>query len=116
MYIVSFENFFKAKMGFQQGRGLGKYEQGRVEIVEMSKQKGRRGLGLSLGGFEASEMEWDFEKDVVRAKYQILFYFVCIFYNKYDLKSADKYLSMKSFLLHSKLLYTNLQYILLGYM
>lgn len=41
-----------AKMGFREGEGLGKYGQGRKEIVETSKQKGRRGLGLILKGFE----------------------------------------------------------------
>lgn len=54
-----------AKMGFQQGMGLGKFGQGRVDPVEMSKQKGRRGLGLSLKGFEASNVEWNFDEDVV---------------------------------------------------
>ncbi|XP_063774937.1 cap-specific mRNA (nucleoside-2'-O-)-methyltransferase 1 [Pseudophryne corroboree] len=41
-----------AKMGFREGEGLGKYGQGRKEIIETSKQKGRRGLGLILKGFE----------------------------------------------------------------
>ncbi|XP_068088782.1 cap-specific mRNA (nucleoside-2'-O-)-methyltransferase 1 [Hyperolius riggenbachi] len=41
-----------AKMGFREGEGLGKYGQGRKEIVETSNQKGRRGLGLILKGFE----------------------------------------------------------------
>ncbi|XP_075060543.1 cap-specific mRNA (nucleoside-2'-O-)-methyltransferase 1 [Mixophyes fleayi] len=41
-----------AKMGFREGEGLGKYSQGRKEIIETSKQKGRRGLGLILKGFE----------------------------------------------------------------
>ncbi|XP_040286721.1 cap-specific mRNA (nucleoside-2'-O-)-methyltransferase 1 [Bufo bufo] len=41
-----------AKMGFREGEGLGKYGQGRKEIVEASNQRGRRGLGLILQGFE----------------------------------------------------------------
>ncbi|KAG8430548.1 hypothetical protein GDO86_020403 [Hymenochirus boettgeri] len=41
-----------AKMGFREGEGLGKFGQGRKEIVETSNQKGRRGLGLVLKGFE----------------------------------------------------------------
>ncbi|NP_001123814.1 cap-specific mRNA (nucleoside-2'-O-)-methyltransferase 1 [Xenopus tropicalis] len=41
-----------AKMGFREGEGLGKFGQGRKEIVETSKQKGRRGLGMVLKGFE----------------------------------------------------------------
>ncbi|XP_059052007.1 cap-specific mRNA (nucleoside-2'-O-)-methyltransferase 1 [Achroia grisella] len=35
-----------SNMGFKPGRGLGKREDGRVEPVEASTQKGRRGLGL----------------------------------------------------------------------
>nr|XP_056709258.1 cap-specific mRNA (nucleoside-2'-O-)-methyltransferase 1 [Euleptes europaea] len=41
-----------AKMGFKEGEGLGKYGQGRQEVVEASQQKGRRGLGLTLKGFD----------------------------------------------------------------
>ncbi|XP_053316574.1 cap-specific mRNA (nucleoside-2'-O-)-methyltransferase 1 [Spea bombifrons] len=41
-----------AKMGFREGEGLGKFGQGRKEIIETSKQRGRRGLGLILKGFE----------------------------------------------------------------
>ncbi|XP_029422801.1 cap-specific mRNA (nucleoside-2'-O-)-methyltransferase 1 isoform X1 [Nannospalax galili] len=41
-----------AKMGFREGEGLGKYSQGRKDILEASNQKGRRGLGLTLQGFD----------------------------------------------------------------
>ncbi|OCT79566.1 cap-specific mRNA (nucleoside-2'-O-)-methyltransferase 1-like isoform X1 [Xenopus laevis] len=41
-----------AKMGFREGEGLGKFGQGRKEIIESSNQKGRRGLGMVLKGFE----------------------------------------------------------------
>lgn len=48
-----------AKMGFREGEGLGKYGQGRKEIVETSNQKGRRGLGLILKGFEKDlNVDW----------------------------------------------------------
>lgn len=48
-----------AKMGFREGEGLGKYGQGRKEIVETSNQKGRRGLGLILKGFEKElDVDW----------------------------------------------------------
>ncbi|CAJ0968054.1 unnamed protein product [Ranitomeya imitator] len=48
-----------AKMGFREGEGLGKFGQGRKEIVETSKQKGRRGLGLILKGFEKElNIDW----------------------------------------------------------
>ncbi|KAJ8309113.1 hypothetical protein KUTeg_013987 [Tegillarca granosa] len=63
---TDFAQRMMAKMGYQKGKGLGKNEQGRVEIVESSKQRGRRGLGLQLKGLEASnEAEWDFEADEI---------------------------------------------------
>ncbi|XP_071486988.1 cap-specific mRNA (nucleoside-2'-O-)-methyltransferase 1-like [Diadema antillarum] len=45
-----------AKMGYQAGKGLGKKEEGRVNIIETSKQRGRRGLGLKMEGFEPSSL------------------------------------------------------------
>ncbi|XP_039385955.1 cap-specific mRNA (nucleoside-2'-O-)-methyltransferase 1 [Mauremys reevesii] len=48
-----------AKMGFREGEGLGKYNQGRKDIVEASNQKGRRGLGLTLKGFDGDlNIDW----------------------------------------------------------
>jgi len=52
-------------MGFEKGKGLGKQSQGITEPVEASKQKGRRGLGLEVKGFEAADIDWDFEKETV---------------------------------------------------
>ncbi|CAB4011141.1 cap-specific mRNA (nucleoside-2 -O-)-methyltransferase 1, partial [Paramuricea clavata] len=46
------------KMGFQIGEGLGKFGQGRSNIVEASKQRGRRGLGFEIEGLEADDVEW----------------------------------------------------------
>lgn len=55
-----------ALMGYQAGKGLGKNQQGRTEIVEASKQKGRRGLGLHLAALEPDEdADWDFEAESI---------------------------------------------------
>ncbi|XP_068199313.1 cap-specific mRNA (nucleoside-2'-O-)-methyltransferase 1 isoform X2 [Antennarius striatus] len=48
-----------AKMGYRKGEGLGKFGQGRKEIVEASTQRGRRGLGLTLQGFQGElNIDW----------------------------------------------------------
>ena len=53
-------------MGHKEGKGLGKHSQGRTQIVEASQQRGRRGLGMVVSGFEPSEdIDWDFTKEEV---------------------------------------------------
>lgn len=55
-------------MGYKPGRGLGKKEQGIVEALKASDQKGRRGLGFSLADVVLSEdLKWspDEEKKYV---------------------------------------------------
>ncbi len=51
-------------MGFKEGTGLGKHHQGRVQPIEVSQQRGRRGLGMQIKGLEAEEVEWDSSKEV----------------------------------------------------
>lgn len=53
------------RMGYKAGEGLGKFGQGRSEIVEASKQRGRRGLGFEIEGLQADDVEWvETEKEV----------------------------------------------------
>ncbi|KAK7487035.1 hypothetical protein BaRGS_00021705 [Batillaria attramentaria] len=52
-------------MGYTEGTGLGKHGQGRQQIVETSKQRGRRGLGHVVEGFEPADIEWNFEKEQI---------------------------------------------------
>lgn len=56
-------------MGFREGEGLGKFGQGRKEIVEASTQRGRRGLGLTLQGFQGElNVDWRDEPEVHSSK------------------------------------------------
>ncbi|KAJ7378750.1 Cap-specific mRNA (nucleoside-2'-O-)-methyltransferase 1 [Desmophyllum pertusum] len=50
-------------MGFQQGGGLGRYGQGRSDIIEASQQRGRRGLGFRVEGFDDKDFTWDEEEE-----------------------------------------------------
>lgn len=51
-------------MGYEQGQGLGKYQQGMVAPVEASNQRGRRGFGFTIQGLEPRNLEWDASQDV----------------------------------------------------
>ncbi|ESN99857.1 hypothetical protein HELRODRAFT_192823 [Helobdella robusta] len=54
-----------SKMGYKEGRGLGKHEQGISQPIEASKQKGKRGLGLNSNkkGLQPSEVQWNFDAE-----------------------------------------------------
>ncbi len=56
------------KAGYQEGKGLGRAGQGRVEPVGLSTQRGRRGLGAEVPkGLETDfQLVWDKDKEVVR--------------------------------------------------
>lgn len=70
MYIALSLFHLQAKMGYKEGMGLGKAQQGRTEIVEASNQRGRRGLGLRIKGLEPSrEVDWNFELEEVKVVY-----------------------------------------------
>jgi cap1 methyltransferase len=47
------------KMGYKKDAGLGRLNQGRVEPIEASQQKGRRGLGMKLDGLDKAAVKWD---------------------------------------------------------
>lgn len=55
-----------ARMGYKKGKGLGKNESGRTDIVEASNQRGRRGLGLKLKGLEGkSGATWEEDEEIM---------------------------------------------------
>lgn len=54
-------------MGWSKGTGLGKKSQGMTQPIELSKQRGRRGLGMQIKGLEAEEIEWDSSQEVYTA-------------------------------------------------
>ena len=53
-------------MKYVPGEGLGKYGQGRRNIVEASKQRGHRGLGLEAKYFaHDDDVEWNVDDEQV---------------------------------------------------
>lgn len=47
------------RMGYKENEGLGKMGQGRIKPIEVSEQKGRRGLGLRLDGLDQAAETFD---------------------------------------------------------
>jgi len=62
----SFAQKLMSQMGYKKGKGLGKNESGRIDIVEASNQRGRRGLGMTIDGLEAKDdATWNEEDSVM---------------------------------------------------
>lgn len=61
-------------MGYKRGKGLGKNEHGRIEPVEASTQKGRRGLGLkpSVVGDVSRDFKWSPDEAKPEAKEEVV--------------------------------------------
>lgn len=57
-----------AMMGFKSDTGLGKQGQGRLEPIEASTQKGRRGFGLKLDGLELAAQKWGPEMENIQMR------------------------------------------------
>lgn len=52
------------RMGYKEGGGLGKHQQGMASALETSKQKGRRGLGFTLSDVTIDDAyKWSMEKE-----------------------------------------------------
>ncbi|CAH2262824.1 jg9198 [Pararge aegeria aegeria] len=62
-----------SNMGHKPGKGLGKFESGRVEPVQASTQKGRRGLGLkaSVVGQAPRDLKWTPDETAPEAKEEV---------------------------------------------
>ncbi|XP_072399860.1 cap-specific mRNA (nucleoside-2'-O-)-methyltransferase 1 isoform X1 [Diabrotica undecimpunctata] len=60
------------KMGYKQGSGLGKSEQGITKIIDINYQHGKRGLGLKLKCIEDTLKTWDFSIEEVNVKENLI--------------------------------------------
>lgn len=77
-----------ARMGFKSDTGLGKQGQGRLEPIEASTQKGRRGLGLKLDDLDSAADKWtpDMETIQIRETYS----FISDYSDDLETKSLDE--------------------------
>jgi hypothetical protein len=53
-------------MGYQKGQGIGVKQEGIVEPIKESNQKGTHGLGYKLEHFEKRVDSWNYENDQVK--------------------------------------------------
>ena len=58
-------------MGFKAGEGLGRFHQGRADIIEAAQQRGRRGLGFKVEGFDEKDFDWYEEEEVRMASIRL---------------------------------------------
>lgn len=56
------------KMGYKSDTGLGKAGQGRLDPIEASSQKGRRGFGLKLDGIDSAAQKWTPEMENIQLR------------------------------------------------
>uniref|UniRef100_A0A1B0GQI7 Cap-specific mRNA (nucleoside-2'-O-)-methyltransferase 1 n=1 Tax=Phlebotomus papatasi TaxID=29031 RepID=A0A1B0GQI7_PHLPP len=54
------------KMGYQERTGLGKHSQGRLDPIEASKQKGRRGLGAAPDSVDLSGAQFNDTEEIIQ--------------------------------------------------
>lgn len=66
--------FFQAKMGYKEGQGLGKANQGLVSHLEVNNKQDRRGLGFQKPVHQILEnVNWDISTETVRVRQEVSF-------------------------------------------
>ncbi|CAH1979734.1 unnamed protein product [Acanthoscelides obtectus] len=59
-------------MGYKSGTGLGKNEQGITSTIDITYQLGKRGLGLDIKNLNSTQELWDFSKENVNVKEELI--------------------------------------------
>jgi hypothetical protein len=77
-------------MGHEAGKGLGKFNQGIVEPIDESDQKGKHGIGFRKNNnFQRIRESWNFENDPVSFKIFFKFDFIFATFDAF-LKISEK--------------------------